>query len=415
MAKENEKKDNKKVKEKKVKRPSFFLYWLAGYITRPFFALKWRHKIDRSGLKDLKSPIVAIGNHGSTIDVILSIHALLPKRYNIITGRDLFTWAALKPFIKSFGAIPKSQCSIDVGSLRTMKAATEQKRNILLFPEGRTSIDGKELKYLSPTIGKFIKYLDCAVVIVHTNGAYLTRPRYCKGFKRGKIETKAYLLMTQEEVRKAKKEEVYEKIRTAIQFNDHAWQRENNIRFKSDAPAQNLNYILYKCPKCGAEYEMKVTDGKFLECERCGNKVEYTEYGELKAVGDSVTFDRVDLWYAYERDSVTEELKNPDFEFVKDVTLFFDDGEKGEFVESGEGSLAFKDGSVIYNGTFNGENVELSQNMDGMSTIVTKNKEGVDLTFDEKIYRFLFKEHKWSTKFGLFVEQNYALKKKIVE
>ncbi len=410
-----EKKKTKKEKKVKVRRPSFFLYWLVAYITRPFFMLKWRQKIDRSGLKGLKSPIVAIGNHGSTIDVILSIIALLPKRYNIITGRDLFTWTALKPFIKSFGAIPKSQCSVDLASLRTMQAAVEQKRNLLLFPEGKTSIDGKELKYLSPSIGKFIKLLDCSIVIVHTNGAYLTRPRFCTGFKKGRIETKAYVLMTQEEVRKTNGKVIYEKIRDAIKFNDHEWQRENNIRFKSDEPAQNLNYILYKCPKCGAEYEMKIVDGKFIECGHCGNKVEYTEYGELKAVGDSKTFDRVDLWYAYERDAVTEELKQPDFEFKKEVTLLYDDGETGKFIESGEGDLSFKNGSVIYNGTFNGETVELSQNMDAMNAIVTKTKEGVDLTFDEKIYRFMFKEHKWSTKFGLFVEQNYALKKKLVE
>lgn len=399
----------------KVRKPSFFLYWLAAVITRPFFALKWRHKIERCGINKLKSPIVAIGNHSSTIDIILSIHALMPKRFNIITGRDLFTWGALKPFIKAFGAIPKSQNAIDLQSMRTMKAAVEQKRNILIFPEGKTSIDGKELSYLAPAIGKFIKFMDCPVIMLHTNGSYLTRPRYIKGFKKGKIVTKAFVLLTQDEVRNWSGKEIYDRINKEIKFNDHVWQKENNIRFKSKEPAQNLNYILYKCPKCGAEYEMKVTDGRFLECGNCGNKVEYTEYGEFKAVGDSVKFDRVDLWYDYQRGMVTEELKSDNFEIAKEVTLKIENAEAAEFEERGEGILKIKDGKIIYNGTLDGKETELLQNIDNMSNIVTKNAEGVDLMFGDIIYRFLFKEHKWSTKYGLIIEQNFALKKGLIK
>lgn len=405
----------KKSESTKVKRPSFWLYWLPAVLLRPFIAIFWRHRIDRSELKGLRSPVLALSNHCSTIDIVLTVHTLLPKRYNIVTGRDLFTWKALKPFIKAFGCIPKNQCTIDIGAMRTMKNAVEQGRNIILYPEGRTSIDGKNLAYLSPAIAKFIRFMDCDVVTVHTVGAYLTRPRYCKSFKKGKIISKATVLFKREEIKSMTNEEIFDRVQKALSFNDHVFQRENNIRFKSASPAENLNYILYKCPRCGEEYEMSVEDGRYLVCGHCGNRVEYTEYGELIPSEGSVAFDRVDLWYDFERRSVTEELKKEDFCICKEAELLIEDREKAEFSRHGEGKLFIKDGYIGYEGTRDGEALTFVQDLKRTNTLVTKNSEGVDLIYDETIYRFLFKEHKWSSKYNLIVEQNFALKNGLLD
>ena len=405
-------KKNEKKKEYKVKKPSFWLYTLPAYLLRPYFKFKWNHKVDRKGIKGVKSPVLALANHCSTIDVVLTLQTLLPKKYNIVAGRDLFTWPALKPFIRKFGAIPKSQFSIDLAAMRTMKTATDDGLNVLIYPEGKTSLDGRQA-YLAPAIAKFIKFMDCNVVMVHTVGAYLTRPRYTKGFRKGRVETKAYVLFTQEQVRSLSNKDLYEGVCKAMEYNDHVWQRENNIRFASEAPAANLNYLLYKCPKCGAEYENE-SDGKVITCLSCGNKAEYTEYGEIKTVGDSMVFERIDLWYDFQKEAVTEELKKGNFEISKEVTLLYEDVLDASFKEAGEGTLTIKDGEIFYIGTKDGEPFEMRQSLASMSTIVTKNSEGVDLTSKETIYRFLFKEHKWSVKYGLIVEQNFALNNGLV-
>ena len=402
-------------KEDRVKKPSFFLYWLPAALTRPVFKAKWKHEIKRDkNIKKLVGPIVAIGNHASTVDVIMSIHALMPKRFNIVTGKDLFTWKQLKPFIKPFGCIPKSQCSLDLASMRIMKNAVDQGRNLLIYPEGKTSLDGTELKYLPVTIGKFLKFLDSNVVMVHTDGAYLTRPRYCKGFKKGKCFTRTYVLLTREELKSLKPKEVYERVKEALKFNDNLWQRENNIRFVSEKPAQNLNYVLYKCPACGAEYET-TSDGKKLHCHACGNTVEYNEYGEFIPDEGSKAFDRIDLWYDYQRLAVREELKKGDYRIEKEVVVSIENHEIDEFEERGAGQFLFDGEEIGFRGKIDGEEIELKQSLHGMNNIVTKNGEGVDLTFDDTIYRFMFTEHKWSTKFGLLVEENFALKNGFVD
>ena len=395
--------------QEKVRKPSFFLYGIGARIMRVFSYFYWHLRVDNKEIRKVKSPILAIAPHSSTLDIVPTAATLLPKRYNVVMGKDLFTWKQLRPFIKAFGAIPKDQGAIDIACMRTLKAAAEQGRNILLYPEGKTSLDGKQFFYLGPSIGKFIKFLDCNVVVVQTNGAYLTKPRFIKGFRRGRIETKASLLFTREEVKATPVKEIVEKVRKALEFNDNIWQRDNHVRFKSKDPANNLNYILYKCPKCGAEYETTAEKG-LVTCSACGNCVRYTEYGELLPQGDSVTFDRLDLWVDYERDSVAEEIKKDDFSLTKEVALYLRNDEKNEYEEKGKGSLTVDKEKITFVGTEEGKEKTLEYSLTEVATIVTKNSEGIDLIIGGKPYRFLFDEHKWSYKYELIVEQLFALK-----
>ncbi len=393
----------------KVRKPGFFVYGVGARIMRLFSRLYWGLRIDNKDIKKVRSPILAIAPHTSTLDIVPTAATLLPKRYNVVMGKDLFTWKQLRPFIKAFGAIPKDQGAIDIACMRTLKAAAEQGRNILLYPEGKTSLDGKEFYYLGPSIGKFIKFLGCNVVIVQSHGVYLTKPRFIKGFRRGRMETKAKLLFTQEEVKTLSPKEITERVREEMKFNDNIWQQENHVRFKAKDITSNLNYILYKCPKCGAEYEMTAESG-LVKCTSCGNTVRYTEYGELLPQGDSRTFDRLDLWVDFERESVLEEIKKEDFSLSEPVTAYIRDDEKNTYVEKGKGSLTIGKEDIVYEGTVEEKQATLTYSLAEVATVVTKNDEGIDLIIDGIPYRFLFDEHKWSYKYELIVEQLFAMK-----
>lgn len=391
----------------KVKKPSFFVYWIPAAIIRFIVKILWRHKVDRSGLKKVKSPILAIANHCSTMDIVFSVQALLPKRFNVVTSKDVFTWKVLKPFIRKFGAIPKNQCAIDITCIKQIKKALENNNNVLIYPEGKTSLDGKELYYIAPSIAKFIKMMDVTVALVKTEGAYVTKPRWFHGFRRGRVETKTSVLLTQEEVRTLTLDEIYKRVTDALRFNDNIWQRENKVKFKHKHLAKDLDYILYKCPKCNAEYEMS-TDDKYLTCNACGNKVEYTCYGELKPIGESVTFDRIDLWFDFCRQSVLEEIKKDDFFISKEADLWLEDKTKREYFKHGTGQLFMDKENIGYKGTKDGEYFELIQPLKLLPTLITKNEEGIDLIENDNTYRVLFTEHKWSSKYGLIAEMMFA-------
>ena len=403
--------EDKNFNDIKIKRPSILWYWFPALFFRVFNRFYFGQRIKKDWkFKGLKGPVLAIANHSTQLDVLLDLPALLPKRYNMVTGKDVYMWKSLRPFVKAFGCIPKSQGAVDVMGMKLIKAAVEKGRNIIIYPEGKTSLDGKNLANMGVGVAKFIKFLDCNVVSLKTMGAFLTRPRFSKHERRGRLETSVDVLYTAEELKKASPKDVYAKVCDALSFNDNIWQRENKVRFKSKAPAENLNYILYKCPKCGAEYEM-TSDGNTLRCGSCANAVTYTQYGQLITHGDSVAFDRIDLWTDFEREELRKEISQGNFYLSKPVEYFVQDMEKMEMVLRGTGELYIDDTHIGYKGTCDGQEYEEKTELKNLSTIITKTKEGVDLMFDDVIHRYMFAEKKWSTKYCFAVEQHYDLKR----
>lgn len=399
------KKDNGEIK---IRKPSFFIYTIPAYIVKFIAKIKWRMKTDGSALKGVKGPILAVAAHASTLDIVPVVCTLLPRRFNMVAAKDLFTWKQLKPFINRFGAIPMNQCAMDLASIKMIKAAADRGRNIALFPEGRSSLDGRQSYYLNPSIGKLVKFLECTVAVVETHGVYATKPRYVKGFRKGRIEAKARVLITKEEIKTLKPAEIYERIRDSLVFNDNVWQQENHVEFKAKELASNLNYILYKCPKCGAEYETEASGDK-LRCRACGNTVTYTPDGHLVAEGDGASIDRIDLWMDYERESVREEIeKDEEFRIAKPVIMYKRNDEVHKYVKEGEGEFFISKDAIGYLGTRNGAEWRTELPIANMPAIVTKNSEGIDLILDNKTYRFEFVEKKYSTKFGIVVEVMFA-------
>ena len=205
--------------------------------------------------------------------------------------------------------------------LRTIKSALEQNRNIIIYPEGKASPRRHGASLYPDKRCQASQVPRCyRRAFVQRRRPPPTKPRFFKGFRHGKTRVTESILFTREEIRSLSLEEIIERVRKALAFNDNIYQRENNIRFRTKTPAQNLSFILYKCPKCGAEYKMRSTD-RLLICDACDNTVEYTEYGELIPKGDSVAYDRVDLWYAFQREAATEEVRKEDFLFTKEVEL----------------------------------------------------------------------------------------------
>ena len=398
-------------KKPSVKRPNPFVYYPIVTTVKLLSKLLFGVRIDKKALKKVKGPMVIVSNHASTLDVVLMASAIYPRRINVIASRDLFSFKVLRPFMKSMGVIGKNPFGMDIASLRKMIEAVKNGCNLGLYPEGKTSQDGSNIHYMPP-VGKFIKMLGANVVSVRALGSFCTKHRFQKGFSHGKIDVKVDLLYTPEQLKEATPDEVHNKILEAIKFNDNDYQIDNHIRFRSKALAENLNFILYKCPVCGAEYHTSA-DKDILTCNACGNKVRLTEYGVLEPVAetDKVVYDRIDDWFAYERKTVREELieKGDDFYFETPVTLSTFDAESNSHVVRGGGRFVLTTTDMAYIGTIDDDPVDEHLSIKEMNSLSTKRSEAINFPHGDIIYRLRLDEHKYATLITLYVEELYRL------
>lgn len=401
----NNKRDEK---QNVVNKPSKLLYWLMVPLARLIAAIIYGFKSNRDKLIDrIKDPLVVIGTHSCTMDVAFMMIALMPRPLNIICGRDVFTWKAIKPLLNKAGLIPISQFEIDINSIRMMKKAVAKGCSLSLFPEGKRSIDGRNLHYISPSLAKLLKFLDVAVVMCHNNGGYCVSPRWSRAKRRGKVVQDTKLLFTVDQLRTMSIDEIYKRLKEEFTFNDNLYQKERNMQVRCKQPALGLHYLLYKCPKCAAEYSMESSDTE-LCCNKCGNMATVNEYGEIAAKDDGVAYSRLDIWYDYEKEAVREEIANPDFYISKPVSWKINNPNSNIYQEKGEGQLYINTTEIGFCGKdFDGTEHNLSVPLKSLPTVVQKVDEAIDLTIDGVINRFYFTDNKYSAKYNLIVEQTF--------
>ena len=151
------------------------------------------------------------------------------------------------------------------------------------------------------------------------------------------VEFAGFFGHTAEEVKALSADEVMDKIKSALYQNEHADQLESGVKFHGTRYAEGLERLLYRCPKCGAEFAI-TSKGDTLTCSNCKNTVRYSKKGGLHPVGDSVCPERIDTWFDLEREVVAEEVKAENFALDYPVHLFIENeaGDGYRFVTSGD-------------------------------------------------------------------------------
>ncbi|MDR2090420.1 MAG: 1-acyl-sn-glycerol-3-phosphate acyltransferase [Clostridiales bacterium] len=274
-----------------------------------FFALSafMRSKPDKKKLaKSVKEPCLILSTHGSLFDAAYAGRAISPKYYTGVVAKKLFYVPILGKILKKCGFILKNQFTADINCIKQIKNSIDANVSVFMCPEGKTSVDGRT-SYLAPSVAKLIKWTGAPVLFYKPNGSYLSAPRFGKT-RRGKINVESRLLFTKEETKTLSADEIFERLNEAFQYNDHEYQEKNHLKFKSRAPASGLENLLYKCPKCGAEFQ-NVSKKDILECTACGNSVKIDLYGKISPNdGNSVAFDRIDRWVDFQKAALTEEI-----------------------------------------------------------------------------------------------------------
>ena len=301
----------------------------------------WRtiglEKLDRG------EPCLVLMNHSSFIDLKIAARLLFTRPFHIVCTSDGFV--GKKWLMRSIGCIPARKFMTDVTLVRDMVyAVRELKSSVLMFPEASYSFDGTQTP-LPDSLGKCLKLLKVPVVMIRTSGAFARDPLYNNlQLRKVRVSAEVEYLLSPEEIAAKSPQALNHFLQEKFSFDYFRWQQDNKICIDEPFRADGLNRMLYKCPRCKTEGQMR-GQGTRLRCECCREEYELTEYGYLRPVEETEEliqtgkhFTHIPDWYLWERECVREELISGTYRLEVPVVIYMMVNEKCIY-RVGEGTL----------------------------------------------------------------------------
>lgn len=346
-----------KIPKQKHKKPLNPL-WILGAVIRlisipDLLSTKFKYTtvdMEKAG----KGPYLILMNHSSFIDLKIAYRIFFPKKFAIVCTSDGFVgknW-----LMRLLGCIPTNKFVTDISLIGDiLHSLRKNKVSVLMYPEASYSFDGCATP-IPQKMGILLKKLDVPVVTVITEGAFLRDPLY-NGLKLRKTKVSATVkcLFSREELKNLSAEELSEKLENEFTFDNFKKQYENKVYVTEPFRADGLERILYKCPHCLSEENMK-GDGIHITCENCGKTYFMNSLGRLEALEGETEFPHIPDWYNWERQQVKTEIENGTYKLdtaveigiLADTKAIYMVGE-GRLVHTKEGfTLTGCDGMLNY-------------------------------------------------------------------
>jgi len=157
-------------------------------------------------------------------------------------------------------------------------------------------------------------------------------------------------VFTSEELSTLSVDNIYRRLICAIDFDDYRWQRKNKVTFRGTHLAEGAELVLYKCPRCNAEFTLR-SKGNKLFCLSCDNEaIVNSKLFFEPGKEDSIVYDGIDNWYDFQRESLLTEIHDPDFKITTSSSLLWNEPGKYGYQDMGHGDLSLTREAVTYEG-----------------------------------------------------------------
>jgi 1-acyl-sn-glycerol-3-phosphate acyltransferase len=232
-----------------------------------------------------------VGNHTTLLDPFIA-NAFVPFPIHWVASDGNMRNPIMRfLLLKLVGCIPKSKVIPDIETVSWIIDIIRRKHGVVgMYPEGQSSWTGTAFPaFLSSA--KLLRLLRVPVVLVKTNGGYLTKPRWSHVRRPGKLEVRFSVLFTPEQLHRLSLPEIDSALNDALAYDDTAWSRERRVQYKSRRGAEGLERALYICPSCSGKATMH-SAGNVFTCDLCGFSVEYRPDGgfSLRSEGRSHSY-----------------------------------------------------------------------------------------------------------------------------
>jgi hypothetical protein len=264
--------------------------------------------------------------------------------------------------------------------------------------------------------GKLMKKYGIPVYMLKLKGAFLTNTKVCLDERKGRVDAELSRLFAPEDLSALTPEEIENKMNEALWQDEYEWNAKEKIVYDSKGNiCSHLNDLCYRCPRCGAELQMKAEKND-IHCEACGNGA---------TMDDTYTFHPYDdkcvipvspsRWVDEERRVVAKEIReNPNFEFVEKVKLgklpeYKTIKHKGTSVLCGEGIIRINHQGFHYEGTKDGQPFHFDLSPGELPTLGMVTDVSFFALYANAEYYDLFPERPCVGKILLIVEEMHRL------
>lgn len=336
-------------------RQPIYLTWLIWFLSKIMLMNK-KHKIEKINMEGLKPPYILLSNHMSFIDFELVALATYPHRVNNVVNIDGYY---MRPWLMEWiGAICTRKFTNDMHLIKSIREVLRRGDILCMYPEARYSPSGTT-SFLPDSLGMLVRMNKVPVVAAVHHGNYLHAPFWNFRKKRKvPLHTTFTQIITAEEAATLSAEEINERIRHSLQYDEYAYQRDKGILIKEPYRAEGLHKILYHCPECMTESKM-TSHGSTLCCTECGKSWTLTERGELAATDGVTKFSTVPEWFEWEREQVRAQIERKEYSFSDEVDVYSMPG-CWRFEPLGKATLTHTpDEGFVLEGHYNGSDYKI--------------------------------------------------------
>lgn len=376
-----------------------FVYRLLKPIAKPIFYRKFNVQEGDYCLPPYPEPFILVGYHSAAFDPII-VNAFSKRliRFLYADANDAL-W--LRSFLlKALDMIPFEKNASDFKSIRSLKKRLEKGQAVGLFPEGGATWDGSTEPLIQST-AKLIKLFQVPVYGIRFNGAYLSKPRWAKSVRRGKVIMNFYELMSWEAIQKSEPDAILNLLRKNLSYNENDWQEQAQVPFYGKERAEYIEKLLYCCPVC-LDFNSFISHDEVFTCSHCGSEFLYDLYGFVQSTKKTELAQeniRLSEWNRWQKERLVNALnsdtslleRSQDYERLRKVIK-----------ESPKG-LELKDVKLIgFEGKlyFALHGLQMEDRTTGKSTLIPFNRvKSYSITFNS-VVEFYFEQKKYHFEFG---------------
>ncbi|HXK72208.1 MAG TPA: lysophospholipid acyltransferase family protein [Clostridia bacterium] len=275
------------------------------------------HNYHYKKYKPKNKPFLVLSNHNSDGDQFMVGMAIKGHMFFVASEhivRHGFGGRLVKllanPIIRKKGAEAKS-------TVNDIIEALQNKSNVCMFVEGNRSFNG-QTGWISPTNGQLVKKSHATLITFRLDGGYFRTPRWAVNRRKGPEFGRVVNEYPYELLKDMTEDEITQIIRNDLYVNAYDWKKENQYIYKGKNLAENLETVLFVCPKCKGIDTLKSNKDEFF-CS-CGFKVILNEYCSFEN-SDNDFFKNVYQWDMWQRNYLKENLDTLKSEY-KDKPIF---------------------------------------------------------------------------------------------